>query len=59
MKNTFVEHDINEENLKFMTKEHLDKIVPGNLFGPRIIFEYNLQKWQKEKVSNSSFFGIQ
>lgn len=35
------------ECLKFTTSQHLDKIVPKELFGPRILFEYNLKRWQQ------------
>ncbi|XP_059222247.1 uncharacterized protein LOC106085717 isoform X2 [Stomoxys calcitrans] len=46
----FADCQINVEALKVMSNQHLDQLIPKNLFGPRIIFEYHLKKWQENQT---------
>lgn len=46
----FLEHSFNADNLKYLTRACLDEIIPKNLYGYRLEFEYHLSKWQKDQV---------
>ncbi|XP_075165203.1 uncharacterized protein LOC142237695 [Haematobia irritans] len=42
----FNDHSIDEEALKYLSKNHLDIIIPKELFGQRVLFENSLIEWQ-------------
>ncbi|XP_075157317.1 uncharacterized protein LOC142230560 isoform X2 [Haematobia irritans] len=42
----FVDHKIDLNGLKYINSHHLDNIIPKHLYGPRVIFENKLKKWQ-------------
>ncbi|XP_075149835.1 uncharacterized protein LOC142231654 isoform X2 [Haematobia irritans] len=48
------EHSINEESLKFITKSHLDVIIPRSRYGEQIIFEYHLKIWQQQQFASDN-----
>ncbi|XP_075167585.1 uncharacterized protein LOC142239684 [Haematobia irritans] len=48
------EHSINEESLKFITKSHLDVIIPRSRYGEQIIFEHHLKIWQQQQFASDN-----
>ncbi|XP_075154231.1 uncharacterized protein LOC142227659 [Haematobia irritans] len=46
----FRDHGIDEYNLQFVSKSHLDQIMPKGEFGQRLVFENCLSKWQQQMV---------
>ncbi|XP_075148254.1 uncharacterized protein LOC142229060 [Haematobia irritans] len=50
----FRDHGIDENNLKFVSKSHLDEIMPKGQFGQRLVFENCLSKWQQQMVHQES-----
>ncbi|XP_013105549.2 uncharacterized protein LOC106085716 isoform X1 [Stomoxys calcitrans] len=47
----FADCQVNVTSLKFMGSQHLDQLIPKNLFGPRIIFEHYLKEWQEKQTA--------
>ncbi|XP_075156450.1 uncharacterized protein LOC142229764 [Haematobia irritans] len=50
----FLDCQIDAMALKFMSDHHLDNIIPKNMYGPRIVFEYHLKEWQSRQNAEES-----
>lgn len=52
----FADNSFSVESLKYLKKSHMDDLLPRALYGVRVIFEYNLEQWQKKQVCIFRFF---